>query len=158
MDKERWWASQRHTATSVHQISWHSDPNHHISQTEIQTPALQDNSVAVCFRTEGTRFTENGTGELGRQLAEDDWRHPQLQMALTNNGLPYLLALRWAFSGDYISHFERGSLSYLNLSKGAWLFLSHNSGHWQWASAPSQQPEGQTDTVQYIVAFKLECW
>lgn len=77
---------------------------------------------------------------------------------LTNNGLAYLLALRWAFSGDYISDFECGSLSYLNLSKGVWLFLSHNLGHWQWASAPSQQPEGQTDTVQYIVAFKLKCW
>lgn len=75
MDKERWWASQRHTVTSVHQISWHFDPNHHTSRTEIQKPALQDNSVAVCFRTEGTRFIENGTGELGCQLAEDGWRH-----------------------------------------------------------------------------------
>lgn len=74
MDKERWWASQRHTVTSVQEISWHFDPNHHISRTEIQKPALQDNSVAVCFRTEGTRFIENGTGELGC-LTEDDWRH-----------------------------------------------------------------------------------
>lgn len=40
----------------VHQISWHFHLNYCISQTEIQKPALQDNSVAVRFRTEGTRF------------------------------------------------------------------------------------------------------
>lgn len=33
-------------------------PNHQISQTELQKPALQDNSVAVCFRAEGTGFSQ----------------------------------------------------------------------------------------------------